>query len=378
MRRTTLMVLVLAILFAAAAFIAPALQAQAHATHRSAKAAHSSGKTSKSFKTVKTYNHHTARTSASRRPAAAPCVAPSRIGKAVSRTKSHIGSRAQTQSPRQTKTSARRESSDSRTAQAGSHRSLPASVIAAQPQAPASVTHARAARPRALSAPAAPVPAAAAPEPQPVAFRWNRRVTPPPMRGSLASLERQNDRATAEGLERIEDEADLSDRIARGALVPVPASAVLAVNPDLPEHHRYCRPWTARFLADMARAFDAQFRAPLEVSSAVRTVEYQKHLMAINGNAAPAEGDIASPHLTGATIDIAKKGMSRQQIGWMRSFLLPLQAAGKIDVEEEFQQACFHISVYKSYVPARSPRFPQPKGGQSNAEVAGGESALGR
>jgi len=24
---------------------------------------------------------------------------------------------------------------------------------------------------------------------------------------------------------------------------------------------------------------------------------------------------------------------------------------GKIDVEEEFQQACFHISVYRNYVP---------------------------
>jgi len=24
---------------------------------------------------------------------------------------------------------------------------------------------------------------------------------------------------------------------------------------------------------------------------------------------------------------------------------------GKVDVEEEFQQACFHISVYRSYAP---------------------------
>jgi hypothetical protein len=202
---------------------------------------------------------------------------------------------------------------------------------------------------------------------------------PPPLRGSLESLERQNDRATADGLERIEDEADLSDRIARGALVPIPASTGLTVNPDLPEHHRYCRPWTARFLADMGRSFEAEFHSPLQLSSAVRTVEYQKHLIAINGNAAPAEGDIASPHLTGSTIDIAKSGMTRQQIGWMRSFLLPLQAAGKIDVEEEFQQSCFHISVYKSYAPSRSPHTPQPKGNRpSNAEVAGGQSALGR
>jgi hypothetical protein len=27
---------------------------------------------------------------------------------------------------------------------------------------------------------------------------------------------------------------------------------------------------------------------------------------------------------------------------------------GKVDVEEEFQQACFHISVYKKYLPSDS------------------------
>jgi hypothetical protein len=174
---------------------------------------------------------------------------------------------------------------------------------------------------------------------------------PPPLRGSLESLERQNDKTEADGLERIEDEDDLADRIARKMLVPVPTSTSLSVNGNLPESHRYCRPWTARFLADLARIHGTVFHKPLEVSSAVRTVEYQKQLMGINGNAAPAEGDVASPHLTGATIDIAKLGMSRQEMGWMRTWLLPLQEAGKIDVEEEFQQACFHITVYKSYVP---------------------------
>jgi hypothetical protein len=133
----------------------------------------------------------------------------------------------------------------------------------------------------------------------------------------------------------------------------VPVSAALTVNSNLPEHHRYCRPWTARFLIDLAHAHEAQFHSSFEVSSAVRTVEYQKRLMEINGNAAAAEGDVVSPHLTGATIDIAKSGMSRQEIGWMRYWLLRLQTEGKIDVEEEFQQACFHITVYKSYLPAR-------------------------
>jgi hypothetical protein len=216
---------------------------------------------------------------------------------------------------------------------------------------------------------------------------------PPPMRGSLISLERQNEMATAEGLERIEDEDDLSDRIARKLLVPVPVSEALTVNGNLPEHHRYCRPWTARFLADLALAHAAQFHGSLEVSSAVRTVEYQKRLMAVNGNAAAAEGDIVSPHLTGATIDIAKSGLSRQEIGWLRYWLQPLQTAGKVDVEEEFQQSCFHITVYKSYVPAKPANsIAQAKHGAPGAQqranpsrtrlitrdVASATAALGR
>jgi hypothetical protein len=173
---------------------------------------------------------------------------------------------------------------------------------------------------------------------------------PPPLTGSLASLERQNERSDAEGLERILDDDDLNDRIARKMLVPVPVSANLAINPDLPANRRYCRPWTAGFLADLTRTHAARFHHPLEVSSAVRTVAYQKRLMLVNGNAAAAEGDIVSPHLTGATIDIAKSGLTLQEIAWMRARLLALELDGKLDVEEEFQQACFHITVYKSYM----------------------------
>ena len=176
---------------------------------------------------------------------------------------------------------------------------------------------------------------------------------PAPLRGSLASLERQNARLDAEGLERIENEADLRERIEHGLLVPLPVSNALTVNADLPELHRYCRPWTARFLTDLARAHEAVFQRPLEVSSAVRPADYQRRLMETNGNAAPAEGNIVSPHETGATIDIAKDGLSRDEIAWMRRRLAALQAEGKIDVEEEFQQACFHITVYKGYAPQR-------------------------
>jgi hypothetical protein len=192
-------------------------------------------------------------------------------------------------------------------------------------------------------------------ETEEASLRVSPVAKPSSLRGSHESLQRQNERLDAEGLERIEDESDLADRIARKLLVPLPASSALAVNAELSATHRYCRPWTALFLTDLARAHEAAFHRPLEVSSAVRTMEYQKRLMEINGNAAPAERDIVSPHLTGATIDIAKDGLSRGEIAWMRRRLLALETAGKIDVEEEFRQACFHITVYKSYTPLRTP-----------------------
>jgi hypothetical protein len=196
-----------------------------------------------------------------------------------------------------------------------------------------------------------------------------RGYMPAPLRGNRASLERQNERLEAEGLERIEDEDDLASRIAHHLLVPVPASDALVVNGNLPAAHRYCRPWTARFLSDLASAHQAEFHRPLEVSSAVRTVAYQKKLMHVNGNAAPAEGDIVSPHLTGATIDIAKDNLSRAEMAWMRRHLLAIEAAGKIDVEEEFQQSCFHITVYKTYLPAY---HPVPRRSQTPSQAHAG------
>jgi hypothetical protein len=201
-----------------------------------------------------------------------------------------------------------------------------------------------------------------------------RRAMPLPLRGSYESLLRQNEKTEDDSLERIEDDDDLADRIARKMLVPVPVSSALNVNQNLPENRRYCRPWTASFLNDLARAHAAEFHHPLEVSSAVRTVAYQKQLMKVNGNATAAEGDVASPHLTGASIDIAKQGLTRQEIGWMRAWLLPQETAGKIDVEEEFRQACFHITIYKSYAPPKPARKPAA---QATAAVAkAGRSGL--
>jgi hypothetical protein len=181
--------------------------------------------------------------------------------------------------------------------------------------------------------------------------RTGRLIVPAPLKGSHEILVHQNLMANEAGLERIQDDATLERLRANRQLVSFPQNGALRVNPELPTNRRYARPWAVQFSVDLSRQFYMRFHEPLQVNSAVRTVEYQVRLQRVNGNAAPADGDVASPHLSGEAIDFGKRGMSMAQIAWMRAYLMPLMTAGKIDVEEEFQQACFHISVYRSYAP---------------------------
>jgi hypothetical protein len=182
-------------------------------------------------------------------------------------------------------------------------------------------------------------------------YRYGRLVVPPPMRGTREILAHQNLIADEEGLSRIQDDEDLRRMRADRMLVDFPESASLRVNAELASDRRCARPWTVRFATEIARAYYERFHQPLQVNSAVRTVAFQLRLQRVNGNAAGIGGEMASPHLTGQAIDFGKHDMSTAEIAWMRTYLRPLMQAGKVDVEEEFQQACFHISVYRSYAP---------------------------
>ncbi len=197
-------------------------------------------------------------------------------------------------------------------------------------------------------------------------YRYGRLVVPPPMRGTREILVHQNLIADEEGLSRIQDDDDLRRMRAERMLVDFPVSESLRVNPELASDRRCARPWTVRFAAEIARAYYARFHQPLQVNSAVRTVAYQLRLRRVNGNAAGIGGDMASPHLTGEALDFGKRDMSTAEIAWMRTYLRPLMQGGKVDVEEEFQQACFHISVYRSY----APDMPSPRRRALRSEYA--------
>lgn len=180
--------------------------------------------------------------------------------------------------------------------------------------------------------------------------RFRRIVFPfTPLKGSHESMLRQNERTFGDDLERIQDDDQLELLTANKELVDLPETDSLRIAANLPVERRYCRPWTRTFLDDMSHEYYNEFGQPLQVNSAVRTVQVQKKLRRRNRNAAMIDGDVASPHLTGAAIDIARRGMSKSQIKWMRDYLMNLRDAGQIDVAEEFRTRCFHITVYKEY-----------------------------
>jgi len=183
----------------------------------------------------------------------------------------------------------------------------------------------------------------------------------PELRGSRDSLLKQNSEIDQAGLQRIEDDVQLQQLEERGVLVPIQETQYLVVNPSLKENRRYARPWAAQFVDDLSREFYEKFHKSIEVNSAVRTAEQQRKLMRHNHNAAPAEGEVASSHLAGTTIDIAKRGLTRKQHKWIADYLAEMKKQDVIEPEEERRQACFHVMV--------SQRYPYPVAIQTKATV---------
>jgi hypothetical protein len=180
---------------------------------------------------------------------------------------------------------------------------------------------------------------------QKIRHPWWHPMFPP----THDSLLRQNAEINRLALPRFQDEMDLLLAEDSHELVALPLSSALIVDPRLDPMRRYCRPWTAQFLTDLSTDFYARFHEPLMVDSAVRTVEVQKKLRKHNGNAAPYEGDSASSHLAGLTIDLARKRMTKKEVDWVEWRLLYYYARGWVIVEEEFHQLCFHIEVTGRY-----------------------------
>jgi Family of unknown function (DUF5715) len=186
---------------------------------------------------------------------------------------------------------------------------------------------------------------------------WN-----PLFRPSHDSLIRQNEEIDRIDLPRIQDDAELEALKASGALVPIEESDSLKIERGLDPSRRFCRPWTRDFVADLSEAYYRQFHDKIQVNSAVRTVKVQKKLRRRNRNAAPAEGDTASSHLAGVTVDLQRRGLTKEEIRFVERYLFYLNALGLVEPEEERRHWCFHVMVSDRYSDWRRTQtiFPRP------------------
>jgi len=175
-------------------------------------------------------------------------------------------------------------------------------------------------------------------------LRWNPLFKP-----SHESLLIQNAEIDRLDLPRIHDETELEALKADGSLLPIIPGQTLRIEPSLDPSRRFCRPWTLAFVNDLSQAYYNRFHDQIQVNSAVRTVVVQKKLRRRNRNAAPADGDTASSHLAGVTVDLQRRGLTKQEIRWMEQYLFYMKAVGLVEPEEERRHWCFHIMVNGRY-----------------------------
>lgn len=187
--------------------------------------------------------------------------------------------------------------------------------------------------------------------------RLHRILWNPLFRPSHDSLLRQNEEIDRLDLPRIQDDQELQELVASDELVPIVPGQTLRIDPRLDPDRRYCRPWTRDFLADVSSDYYKEFHDQIQVNSAVRTVLVQKKLRRHNRNAAPETGETASSHLAGITVDIQRRGMSRQQIKWMEQYMVPLKDLGLVEPEEERHQWVFHVMVSERYTDFRDSKM---------------------
>jgi hypothetical protein len=177
---------------------------------------------------------------------------------------------------------------------------------------------------------------------------------PPELKGKPAKQAQQNQAADDYDLTRMSGPTVIRSLVKKGYLVRIPRTgAGYFVDPKLGRGYRskevlvYARPWVKKFLEREGSHFAERFGgARFKVASLIRTEDYQGMLKRKNVNAAKGrDWRTQSSHLTGAALDISKRGMSNDKINWMRQHLVVLEKQGWVIAVEEMRTNTFHIFV---------------------------------
>jgi hypothetical protein len=176
---------------------------------------------------------------------------------------------------------------------------------------------------------------------------------PVTLKGSPASMVRQNDEARAHDYTFLRTPAQVREFVANGSLVPLAGNAHYEVAKSL--SFPYARPETRNFVEQFAVEFHQACGTKMVVTSATRPLDRQ-----------PPNAHKLSVHPTGMAVDLRVPRESRC-LAWLEKRLLVLEGAGELDATHEVHPQHFHIAVFPE-------GFRAPAGGAS-LEPAGGRSA---
>jgi LysM repeat protein len=151
------------------------------------------------------------------------------------------------------------------------------------------------------------------------------------LRGSAASLDRQNAQARAHDFNYLRTAEEVRRFVESGYLVPV------RPNQDFDVHNvsfPYARPEAHLFIQRLAAQYRAACGEKLVVTSLTRPLSHQ-----------PPNASNRSVHPTGMAIDLRRSQNARCR-SWLESTLLSLERAGVLEAIEERRPPHYHIALY--------------------------------
>lgn len=163
------------------------------------------------------------------------------------------------------------------------------------------------------------------------------------LKGSPASMTRQNQEAVRYGYSFLENGQAVTQFVDRGHLVKVSPNRYMDLH-DV--SYPYARPGVKMFLDRLSAQYTAACGEKMTITSLTRPLNRQ-----------PANASAASVHPTGMAADlrIPQKSSCRS---WLESTLLSLEGTGVIDVTRERNPPHYHVAVftqsYEQYVVSRS------------------------
>lgn len=152
------------------------------------------------------------------------------------------------------------------------------------------------------------------------------------LRGSRASMLRQNGIAKDKGLTFVETPAQVSVLVDEGELVPVEGNEDYEVAEFV--SHRAARPETKLLVERLAAQYREATGEKLVVTSLTRPTSRQPR------NASPL-----SVHPAGMAVDL-RIPSNREARAWLESTLLSLEAQGVLDVTREKNPPHYHVAVF--------------------------------